>query len=228
MLSAAFGPGYQQAGRDYRKIDPNPSFSKTGSPKPTRIRITSPDGKDPVEPVPLRRWQGAPQWTSDRELVFGDNGPTFPIPPTCSLHAFDLKTAKVTDLPGTNGLWTARPCPTGRYIAAQTNDNTRLMLYDRRTAAVTEPFRSPEGRLGDNPTWSRDGAYIYMDTPYARDPAVYRIRIADRKVERIASLGGIQRVEAIGLWLGLAPDNSLLILRQVQGSEIDSWDWVTP
>jgi hypothetical protein len=26
LLSAAFGPGYQQAGRDYSKLDPNPSF----------------------------------------------------------------------------------------------------------------------------------------------------------------------------------------------------------
>ena len=26
ILAAAFGPGYQQAGRDYSKIDPNPSF----------------------------------------------------------------------------------------------------------------------------------------------------------------------------------------------------------
>jgi len=195
---------------------------------PTRIRITSPDGQDPVEPVPLRKWQGAPYWTSNRELVFGDNGPTFPIPSSCSLHVFDLKTGQVSDLPRTTGLWTARPCPTGRYIAAQTNDSARLMLYDRGTAAVTELFRSPEGRLGDNPTWSEDGAYIYMDTPYAHDPAVYRIRIADRKVERIASLVGIQRVESMGLWMGLTPDGALLILRQVEGSEIESWDWVAP
>jgi hypothetical protein len=26
ILAAAFGPGYQQAGRDYSRIDPNPSF----------------------------------------------------------------------------------------------------------------------------------------------------------------------------------------------------------
>jgi hypothetical protein len=195
----------------------------------TRIRIASPDGRDAVEPVPLPDRQGAPSWTSDSELVFGDNGPTFPIPATCSLHVFDLKTGKATDLPGTTGLWTARPSPAGRYIAAQSNDNSKLMLFDRRTAGLTELFRSPEGRLGDNPTWSRDGAYVYMDVPYARDPAVYRIRIADRKVERIASLAGIQRVvDNIGLWVGLAPDDSLLILRQVEGSEIDSWDWVAP
>lgn len=75
--------------------------------------------------------------------------------------------------------------------------------------------------------WSRDGAYVYMDVPYARDPAVYRICIRDRKIERIVSLAGIQRVvQAIGFWMGLAPDDSLLILRQVEGSEIDSWDWV--
>ena len=104
------------------------------------------------------------------------------------------------------------------------------MLYDRQTAASTELFRSPEGDLlGDNPSWSRDGAYIYMDVPYAHHPAIYRIRIADGKIEQVASLAGIQRVvEAIGLWMGFTPDNSLLILRQVEGSEIDSWAWVTP
>ncbi len=202
---------------------------KQGAQGPTRIRIVSPDGQDPVEPVHLPGWQGGLYWTSDSEIVFGDNGPTFPIPATCLLHVFDLQTGKVADLPHTNGLWTARPCPTGRYIAAQTNDKSSLILYNRLTASRTELFHSPEGHLGDNPTWSRDGAYIYMDVPYARDPAVYRIRIEDRKVERIASLAGIQRVvEGIGLWMGLAPDDSLLILRQVEGSEIDSWDWVEP
>jgi Tol biopolymer transport system component len=202
---------------------------KVGSGEPTRIRITSPDGQDPIEPVPLVGWQGPAFWISDTELVFGDNGPIFPIPATCSLHVFDLKTGKVADLPHTTGLWSPRPCPAGRYIAAQTNDKTKLMLYDRRTAQLTELFHSPEGTLGDNPTWSRDGAYIYMDAPYAREPAIYRIRIAGGKVEQIASLAGIQRVvEDIGLWLGLAPDNSLLICRQVEGSEIESWDWTHP
>jgi Tol biopolymer transport system component len=104
-----------------------------------------------------------------------------------------------------------------------------LILYDRRTATRTELFRFGEDVLGDNPTWSPDGAYIYMDVPYARDPAIYRIRIRDRKVDRIASLAGIQRVvEGIGVWMGLAPDRSLLILRDVEGSELNSWEWVAP
>jgi Tol biopolymer transport system component len=199
---------------------------KDGTNGPTWIRIISPDGRDSMDPVPLSFWQGAPIWASNDELVFGENGAVFPIANTCSLHVFDLRTGKLADLPGTTGLWTARPRPTGRYIVAQTNDKRRLLLYDRQTAGLTELFRSPEGMLGDNPTWSRDGAYIYMDAPYAHDPAIYRIRVAGQKVERIAGLAGIQRVEAGGLWMGLAPDDSLMILRQVEGSEIDSWDWV--
>ena len=199
---------------------------KDGTNGPTWIRIVSPDGRGSMDPVPLSFWQGAPNWTSNDELVFGENGAVFPIASTCSLHVFDLRTGKLADLPGTTGLWTARPRPTGRYIAAQTNDKRRLLLYDRQTAGLTDLFRSPEGMLGDNPTWSRDGAYIYMDAPWAHDPAIYRIRVADQKVERIAGLAGIQRVEAGGLWMGFAPDDSLMILRQVEGSEIDSWDWV--
>lgn len=54
-----------------------------------------------------------------------------------------------------------------------------------------------------------------------------RIRIADKSVQRIASLRGIQRVTGgIGLWIGLAPDGALMILREIQGSEIYAWDWV--
>ncbi len=140
---------------------------------------------------------------------------------------FDFKSGKTTELPGTAGLWTPRVCPTGRYIAAQTRDNRKLVLYDRQTAAVSELFASPEGRLGDNPNWSSDGRFVYIDKPYARDPAVYRIRIADKRVERVANLGGYQRVRAgIGLWLGLTPGGSLMIVREMQGSEIYAWDLI--
>jgi Tol biopolymer transport system component len=202
---------------------------RTGENGRSRIRIVSPEGSIPVDAIPDPGWQGAPNWTSDTELVFGDNGPTFPIAASCSLHAFDFTAGKVTTLPGTTGLWTPRACPTGRYIAAQTRDNRKLMLYDRRTARLSELLASPGGPFGDNPVWSKDGKSIYMDAPYADEPAIYRIRIADARIERVASLSGIQRAVAnIGLWMGLAPDDSLLILRQLQGSEIYAWDLAEP
>lgn len=197
---------------------------------PTKIRVVPATGGQPKEPVQWPGWQGAPNWASGgTELIFGENGPYFPIADSCSLHVFDFKSGKTTDLPGTTGLWTPRVCPSGRYIAAQTRDTRKLVLYDRRTAALTELLASSEGKLGDNPNWSADGRFVYMDVPFSRDPAVYRIRVADKHIERVASLSGYRRpTGGIGVWLGMTPDGSLLIVSEVQGSEIYAWDLVTP
>jgi hypothetical protein len=101
------------------------------------------------------------------------------------------------------------------------------VLYDMQTASVTELVSSPDSIVGDNPSWSKDGRFIYIDAPLVSDPAIYRIRIADKHIERIASLKGIQRAN-ISYWVGLTPDGSPLVTRRVQGSEIYSWDWVAP
>jgi Tol biopolymer transport system component len=142
---------------------------------------------------------------------------------------FDFKSGKTTELSGSTGLWTPRVSPAGRYIAAMTPGNRKLMLYDRRTAAVSELFVSPEGKLGDNPVWSADGRFVYIDSPFSPDPAVYRIRISDHHVERVASLNEVRHSGwAAGAWLGLTPDGSLLTVSEAQGSEIYAWDFVAP
>lgn len=204
--------------------------SVPGPNPPTKIRVISAEGGVPSEPVEWPGWQGVPVWTPDGNgLVFGENGETFPIRVSCMLHYFDFRTGKTRDLPGTAGLWTARMSPRGRYVAATTRDQQRLVLYDMRTAHVTELAKFPDSVVGDNPTWSRDGRYIYVDAPLSQDPAIYRIRVADRHLERAASLRGIQRANQwMGAWIGLTPNNEPLIVRQVQGSEIYSWDWVSP
>jgi len=198
--------------------------------EPTKIRVVSAAGGQPEEPVQRPGWQGAPNWASGgTELIFGENGPHFPIATSCSLHVCDFKSGKTTDLPGTTGLWTARTCPTGRYVAAMAQDNRKLVLYDRRTASRTDLLTSPEGQLGENPVWSADGRFVYIDVPFSHKPAVYRIRVADKRIERIASLSGIQRtIWKIGAWIGLTPDGSLLTLRELQGTEIYAWDFVEP
>jgi Tol biopolymer transport system component len=194
--------------------------------RPTKIRIIPADGGPPEQPVPWPGWQGIPNWTPDgTSLIFGENGLLNPIPASCSLHRFDFQTGKTSDLPGTTGLWTPRASPAGRYLAATTPRNSKLVLYDMQTAHVTDLVTFPDSRIGDNPTWSKDGRFIYIDAPLAPDPAVYRLRIADKHRERVASLKGIQRAN-MDYWVGLTPDGSPLVTRRVQGSEIYSWDWV--
>ncbi|MFN7994382.1 MAG: hypothetical protein U0Q18_12325 [Bryobacteraceae bacterium] len=79
-------------------------LSWRGATTPSRIRIVSPDGQLQVEPVSLPGWQGAPGWLSDHEIVFGENGPKFPIPSSCMLHVFDWNSGRVEALPGTSAL----------------------------------------------------------------------------------------------------------------------------
>jgi len=197
---------------------------------PTKIRIIPAEGGSPIEPVAWPGWQGAPTWTPDgKGLIFGENAGFYPIQPSCALHYFDLGSARTFSLPGTTGLWTARQSPKGRYIAAETRDQQTLMLYDMRTRRAFKLLSFSDSRLGDNPAWSKDGKCIYIDAPLSPDPAIYGIRIPERAIERVASLKGIQRAnQAMGEWIGIAPDGSPFLVRQVQASEIYAWDWAEP
>lgn len=197
---------------------------------PTRIYLISSDGGTPQQAVQSPEWQGGPTWTADGSgLIFGENDKVFPIRESCSIHLFDFKSGKTSDLPGSTGLWTARACPTGRCIAAVTRDNRKLVLYDMRRAKWTELASFSDSTIGANPTWSSDGRFIYVDAPDSSDPAIYRISVPGKRMERVAGLKGIQRVNGdIGLWMGLTPENLPLIMRTVQSNEIYAWDWIAP
>jgi Tol biopolymer transport system component len=110
-----------------------------------------------------------------------------------------------------------------------TRDNRKLVLYDMRTAGLTELATFPDSTIGANPSWSSDGRFIYVDAPESTDPAIYRISVPGKRMARVASLKGIQRSNGdIGLWMGLTPDNLPLIMRTVQSNEIYAWDWIAP
>jgi hypothetical protein len=73
--------------------------------------------------------------------------------------------------------------------------------------------------------WSRDGKFVYFDVPTANEPAIYRVRVADRKLERLVSLKGYRRPWGFaGRWMGLAPDDSPLLLHGVGSQDIYALD----
>jgi hypothetical protein len=58
--------------------------------------------------------------------------------------------------------------------------------------------------------------------------SVYRVRVADRKVEWMVSLKGHRRTGTFGNWMGLTPDDSPLLLLDVGIQEIYALDWQLP
>jgi hypothetical protein len=77
--------------------------------------------------------------------------------------------------------------------------------------------------------WSADGQYLYFDTGLGNDPAVYRLRIADRKLERLARLKGVRRqIFSYFPWNGVAPDGSPLLLRDTSSQKVYALDFDAP
>jgi Tol biopolymer transport system component len=135
-----------------------------------------------------------------------------------ALEILDSKTGRVSKLPGTEGLWSPRWSPDGRYVAALGFPN-KLMLYELKHGARTELTTFGAGF----PAWSRDSDYLYFED--SAMAAWYRVGVKDRKVEKLASLTGLRMAPLSLGWVGLAPDGSLISTRDAGSTEIFRLDW---
>ena len=132
------------------------------------------------------------------------------------IHILSLKTGQLSQVPGSEGLWTARWSPDGRYIAALTQDSCNLMLFDFRTTGWVK--LATMAKIPDV-VWSRHEEAIYFNGEEAGgERAIFRVKIPGGQVERLASLAGRSESD----WLGLAPDDSPLIARHTETLEIYS------
>ena len=184
--------------------------------QPWKVRVVSAEG-GPYGPVTSNdAAEGAPTWSPDgSRLLFG--GLVNPADKTSGpliLHIIDLKERRLSAVPGSEGLWTARWSPDGRYIAALTEDGRNLMLFDFRCGRWTKVLTL--GPIWDL-CWSRQGKSIYVNAASPEgEPALFRVRIPGHRLERLTSLKGLES----GGWLGLAPDDSPLFVRALSGDEI--------
>jgi eukaryotic-like serine/threonine-protein kinase len=193
---------------------------------PYRLYMVSAEGGDPEPLTSGEHNEMDPMWSPDgASLIFGGqwNGPGSNPP---DIRRLDLKSRQVSVIPGSKGLTWPRWSPEGRYIAAVAVDSEKwgpwsLVLFDFATARWSELAKGPI----DNKAWSRDGKYFYFDRLMDKEPAIFRVRISDRKVEQVTSLRDIQRAAGMnGFWMGLAPDDSPLVLRDTSTQEIYALD----
>jgi Tol biopolymer transport system component len=184
--------------------------------RPWKLYTLSPNGGAAEQLVSGDENEGDPSWSYDgRKLVFG-RLPWMPSAPEKPLlYILDLASRQPTPLPGSEGLFSPRWSPSGRYIAALSADSGKLMLCDLQTGNWRQ---LAQGALG-NPEWSHDSASLYAQN--IQGAAIVRIRISTGTIEPAANLSG-ERIALVGLgaWYGLTPDDSVVTIRDLSSQEI--------
>jgi len=188
-----------------------------------RLYVVSAEGGKPEVVSQSQDDEVDPNWSPDgSSLIFG--GLLLAAQPRIS--SVDLRTGRVSTIPGSEGLFSPRVSPDGRFIVAiDAPGDRKLLLFGRSTGKWTELLRIEHAGIGW-PVWSSDSKLIYVsDASDRRTPIVYRIRISDHKIERVAALEVPEGITGTwGGWYGVTPDGSPLVLRDLSIQEIYALD----
>ena len=145
------------------------------------------------------------------------------------IHILNLETHQVTAVPQSEGLYSLRWSPDGRYLLALSNDSTKLMVYDF-SLRTWQQLNQQKPQSVSYPTWSPDSKCIYFNSSQESQSAEYRICLRGRKLEHIADMAAAGRlaVGSFGFWTGVAPDGSILATRDISTQEIYALDMKFP
>jgi Tol biopolymer transport system component/DNA-binding winged helix-turn-helix (wHTH) protein len=187
--------------------------------KPWKIYTMDADGGHLQEVLDEARSEADPDWSPDgKMLVFGR------LPDLMAeasqpkaIYLVNLATKAMTKLPGSDGLFSPRWSADGKYIAALSIDQKKLMLYN--VAAKNWRVLSEEN-IAD-PIWSHDDGAIFFHDFAQADQPIYKVAIKTGKVERVADLHDLRSANVVDYrFAGLAPGDVPLISARLSAANI--------
>jgi serine/threonine protein kinase/Tol biopolymer transport system component len=200
--------------------------------KPWKIYLTSAKGRDAAEMTP-----GGVQVTfgeqADSDATWSPDGNSIALDgignsgeATHPIEILNLSTHQITPVPASEGMRGARWSPDGKYIVAISNSAGfgPLKLY----TFATGQWSSLESAVqATYPTWSHDGKCIYYNE---LNVSAYRVCLDDRKPQPLGNLAsaGTLTFGTFGTYIGLAPDDSILVSRDIGTDQIYGLDVELP
>ena len=186
--------------------------------KAWRLYLVSADGRDLQPLLQESRNAADPSWSPDgQSLVFGRINDTLGKETAArTLNILNLRSNQVMQLPGSNGLFSPRWSPDGRYIAALSLDQRQLLLLDVRTGR----WRPLPVRSGADPAWSGDSRFLYLHEPLDPAQPIDRISVPDGRVQQLVKLSFSPESDAAGyIFGGLTQyDEPLIVERTFTGN----------
>jgi serine/threonine protein kinase/dipeptidyl aminopeptidase/acylaminoacyl peptidase len=199
------------------------AFMASRPGKPWKIFVMPAEGGTPREASAGDRNQGDPTWAAGGNAIVFAGMPWLEYANAAgpNIHTVDVKTSQVSDVPDSENLFSPRCSQDGRYVAALSADSTKLMLYEVEKKKWSQ---LAESRFAFE-NWSHDGKYIYAEDYPAKSDDIVRVSAANGKMDRLFSLKEIPRgFDPWEFWVGLAPDDSPLLMRDKSTQEIYSLD----
>ena len=188
-----------------------------------QIYLLGANGGD-LQPV-LREQRNAadPSWSPDGQaLVFGRvNDMMGKENAARTLHILHLATNQLELVPGSDGLFSPRWSPDGRYIAALSLDQRQVRLYTLATHTWTT-LLVPSGA---DPVWSSDSRSLFLHA--SLDPAqpIDRVSIPEGHVDEVVRLADSRANDAVDfVFGGLTSDNRPLIRSRVYTGNVYAMD----
>ena len=155
-----------------------------------------------------------PGWSADgKEIVFGrepdsmgkENGPR-------TLELFNLQSQTRTAMPHSEGLFSPRWSPDGKWIAALTLAQNKVMLFD----VASQRWSELASTSASDPTWSNDSKAIFIHAFLAENQPIVRISVPSGEAKVVASSEDFHvREPADYFFGGLTPENLPLVRPRV-------------
>ena len=165
--------------------------------------------------------EGDPDWSPDgNKVVFGE---AWTVSAPGEIHILEMRTNKVSAVPASVGYFSPRWSPDGRFLVAFHAGDQYLYLFNFGSGKWRRLSEMP----GIYPNWSQDGKYVYFSSSSAGSRAIFRVAVAGRMVEKVASLAGVEQgTFFMSNWIGFAPDDAPLAINDLTSEDIYTWDLI--
>jgi Tol biopolymer transport system component len=180
-----------------------------------KLYTISSDGGNLKQLLPESHAQTSASWSPDGEFIFYGRDP-YDEQQDMALYRFEIKSGRVEKIPGSDTLYAPLCSPDGHWLVTQTTASDRvLVLFDLKTGQRAHLSQ----HKADYPFWSPDSQYVYFNTLMNGPSGIFRLHVPDGQETKVTDVG-FSTTGVFGRWSGLAPDGSILVLRDHQQSDV--------
>ncbi len=175
-----------------------------------RIYLIDANGGTPEPLLKEERNAADPSWSADgKSLVFGrepdlmgkESG-------SHTIQIVDLATRKTEIVPGSEGMFSPRWSPDGRWIAALSLNQKSLMLFD----VAEQRWKELAKTSAADPSWSADSKSVYVHAFLEDKQPILRVGVPNGDVHVVTDLSGFHDRATVNYFFGgLTLKNDLLV-----------------